>query len=348
MKGTPPYAGYDTTVTPRFWRWPYWDKHSFYFSSHTALGEHGYLKTRLYYDVFENSLWAYDDATYSSFTKRSSFKSRYDDYTYGFSVEAGTTLVPHNDLKLAIHFKDDVHREANQPNPLQHFEDQLYSIGLEDTIRLGEAFTVVAGVGYDALETIRAQNYSATTKTFSDFPQGDASAWNPQLGLFYKAPTGGVAHATVARKSHLPTIKDRYSYRLGTALPNPDLQPERSTNFELGYQDHLPGKVKVAGTAFLYDLTDYILLAAVPDPSNPSKTLNQNQNVGKVRQVGGELEVAAPLGSLADVSLCYTRIHVDNRTSSQKITGIPEHKLFGYLRLTPVATLSALVSGEYD
>jgi iron complex outermembrane recepter protein len=346
-KGTPPYAGYGSG-TARFWRWPYWDKHSFYFNSHTALGEHGYLKTRLYYDLFKNSLWAYDDATYSSFQKRSSFKSHYDDYTCGGSIEAGSTLVPHNELKLAIHFKDDVHREANEPNPLQHFEDRLSSIGLEDTVRLGDAFTLVAGVSYDAVEAVRAQNYNATTKVFTDFPQGDTSAWNPQVGLFYKAPTGGVAHATVARKSRLPSIKDRYSYRLGTALPNPDLKPERSTNYELGYQDHLPGRVKVAATGFFNDVTDFVLLATVPDPSNPSKTLNQNQNLGKVRQVGGELELAAPVGTLAELGASYTWLKSDNRSNDQKITGIPDHKLAGYARLTPLASLSALVSGEYD
>ncbi len=97
----------------RFWQWPYWDKRSLYFTSNTALGEKSYAKARLYYDVFKNSLWAFDDASYSTFKKPSSFKSHYDDYTYGGSVEAGTELIPHNTLKLALHFKDDVHREQN-------------------------------------------------------------------------------------------------------------------------------------------------------------------------------------------------------------------------------------------
>ena len=348
VKGTPPYAGWDSTLAPRYWKWPYWDKGSLYFTSHTALCEHAYLKVRLFYDAFKNALFAYDDATYSTFKRKSSFKSHYDDYTYGGSMEAGTTFLPYNDLKLAIHFKKDVHREENDPAPLAHFEDQLDSVGLEDTLRLGSAFMAVAGVSYDAMRAISAQNYSSSTQTFSDFPRGDASAVNPQLGLFYTLSEGGIAHAAVAEKSRLPSIKDRYSYRLGTALPNPYLKPERALNYELGYEDHLPGKVKVSATGFFHDITNYVLLATVSNPAPPPLTLNQNENIGKVHQLGGELEVTAPLGSLAELGANYTYVHSNNLSNSQKITGIPDHKVFGYLRLTPLTALALLASGEFD
>src|SRR5262245_11422068 len=51
-----------------FWRWPTWDIGNLYWLSSTQLGgDDGItLKTRLFYNTFENSLYAYDDATYTT------------------------------------------------------------------------------------------------------------------------------------------------------------------------------------------------------------------------------------------------------------------------------------------
>ncbi len=49
-----------------YWDWPWWDTDSIYFLSHTQLGDSTYLKTRLFYNTFDNALWAYDDATYTT------------------------------------------------------------------------------------------------------------------------------------------------------------------------------------------------------------------------------------------------------------------------------------------
>ena len=48
-----------------------------------------------------------------------------------------------------------------------------------------------------------------------------------------------MVRATVSQKTRLPSMKDRYSYKFGTAMPNPELKPERSTTVETGYQGAL-------------------------------------------------------------------------------------------------------------
>ncbi len=348
-KGTPPYTGADPKAPVRFWQWPYWDKRSVYFTSNTALGGKSYAKARLYYDVFQNSLWAFDDAGYSTMTKPSSFKSNYDDYTLGGSVEAGTDLIPYNTLRAAFHFKDDVHRERNaEMSPIQRYEDRIYSAGVEDTLRFNRALYAVAGISYDTIDAREAQNYDSKTKVLSSFPLRRTSAWNPQGGLFCSTSDTGTIHAAVSRKSRLPSIKDRYSFRLGTALPNPDLNPEHSTNYEIGYEDAPLRKLRYKATGFLNDVKDYILQATVPDPGDSGKTLFQNQNVGRVRLIGAEAEVTVPLHRMVELGGNYTYLHTHNLTSSLKIAGLPEHKAFAYSRLTPLDGLSLLLSGEYD
>ena len=348
-KGSPPYTGYDSREKPKWWQWPSWNKESVYVNTKTTVYDTSYFKTRLFYDAFDNSLLGYDDETYSTITKKSSFKSRYDDYTYGGSVEGGTEVVPYNTIKVAFHFKDDVHREYNKGNPRQTFEDRIFSVGLEDTIDFTRKFYAIIGASYDTVDTVQAQDLNSTTKTLVDFPMGNAWAVNPQGGLFYRLTDTGTAHVSIAQKSRLPSIKDKYSYKFGTALPNPDLQPEESINYEIGYQDLLFKKLTVEINFFYSKVSDFILFKTIPDPADPTKTLNQNQNIGKINQYGIELGMSGQILDCLKGGFNYTYIQYDNKSSSDRLLNIPNHKVFAYLQyFTPLKGLSWLNSVEYN
>ncbi len=348
VKGNPPYTGYDSTQTVKYWQWPYWDKESIYFTSKTPIGNDTYVKVRGFYDQYQNSLYAYDDATYSTMKKSSSFQSDYNDRTSGGSIEAGTTLIPYNNVKAAFHYKEDYHKEHNQPNPYQNFKDEMWSVGLEDTIQITKKFYTILGVSYDTLKTIKAEDYNSTTKKFSDFNTGSTSAWNPQIGLFYDLTDTGKIHASVAKKSRLPTMKDKYSYRLGTALPNQDLKSEQSVNYEIGYQDTFFKKVAVKTAVFYSDISDMIMSVKVPDPSKPGSTLNQNQNIGDVRRYGAEIDVSAPIITNLEGGFNYTYIYSDNRTDGSRITDIPKHKFAAYAKYRPITGLSLIADMQYN
>jgi len=349
-KGVPPYAGTSSTVTPRYWQWPYWNKESFYFNSKTSILDDSYVKTRLFYDQFENSLNSYDDATYSTMLKKSSFASNYDDYTYGGSLETGTLLLPYNSLKAAFHFKKDVHREQNaETYPTQRFEDNIFSVGVEDTIDFSARCYAIAGVSYDWIDTIEATNLDTNTLRLSSFPTGRTSAWNPQLGLFFKLTETGTVHGSIAQKSRLPSIKDKYSYRLGTAIPNPDLDAERSLNYEIGYKDLLFKRLVVETNVFYNQVKNFILLTAIPDPLKPGKTINQNQNIQSVNLYGVELGLSGKVFESLSAGFNYTFLGYQNGSTKDKLTNLPNHKLFAYLQyFTPLPGLSVLGSAEFN
>ncbi|MFA5906411.1 MAG: TonB-dependent receptor [Desulfobacula sp.] len=270
-KGTPPYAGTDPSVTARYWQWPYWDKQSYYFTSNTKVNDVGYIKSRVFHDIFKNSLFSYDDDTYTTISKKYAFKSNYDDYTDGGSLELGTPLIPHNLLKLALHYKLDVHREKNSDStPVQTFKDQTLSAGLEDTITFTDALYAITGISYDTIKTLDAENLSSSGQ-ITDFPAGTTSGVNPQLGFFYLPSKDNTIHVSAAQKTRLPTIKDRYSYRLGTAIPNPDLGPEKSVNYEIGYENKQIRNTYWKSTVFYNDISDYIQSIKVPDPQTIEK-----------------------------------------------------------------------------
>lgn len=345
VKGVPPYTGTDPSTTPRYWQWPYWDREGYYFNSRTPLGDKSYVKTRLYWDRYTNSLHAYDDDTYTTITRRSSFRSDYHDNTYGGSIELGTSLLPYNLIKVAGHYKFDVHKEHNLPNPWQTYEDEMFSIGVEDTITITKKLYAIVGLSYDKQKSIKAEDWNVTPHR--DFDKADENAWNPMAGLFYSLTDTGKLSLTFEEKTHFPSLKDRYSYRLGTAIPNADLEPERARNYELGYQDVLFKRISLKGAVFYRDIKDFFLSVTVPDPSGPG-TVSQNQNVGHVEQYGFELDLSAPIIKTLDAGFNYTYLDNNNRSSSDKLTDVPEHKFFVYVKYTPVKGLSLLADVEKD
>lgn len=345
-KGVPPYAGDNSGVRVKWWQWPYWRKQSLYFTSNTAMGDKSYVKTRAYYDRFKNSLEIFTDSTYSVI--RPGNKSWYDDYTYGASIEAGTTLIPNNELKAAFHFKDDVHREDDDAtgSPQRRFEERIFSIALEDTIRLSQKLTALVGVGYDFQNTVQAQDYnpvvSGGPKVLHDFERDNQNDVNAQGALFYAYSDTGKVHAAVARKTRYASIKDKYSYRFGTYIPNPGLEPEKANNYEVGMEDTFAKRFKVKSSLFFIDIFDYIQAAKVSD------SVAQYKNIGHVQRYGYEFETAAAIMDNLEAGLNYTFMYNKNRSNDQPITDVPKHKIFAYGKYSPIRPLTLLASVEYD
>lgn len=341
-KGNPVYAG---NLPPaqqprRFWQWPQWDKQTIYFIGHTQLGKDTWIKERLYYDRFINSLFAYNNAAYNTQNPPQGFQSYYDDYTLGGSLEFGTKFGDKNTLKAALHAKFDRHNEHNQGAPYYVFEDRTYSLGIEDTHQFTERFSVTLGASYDRRDVLEAVD----TNTGAGLGGDSFSAFNPQLGLFYKLPEHGTFHATVAQKSRFPTIKDRYSYRLGAAIPNPNLEPERAIHYDLGYDGKVAKDLSIHASLFAAMIEDTIQRV-----DNVLPGTFQLQNVGKSRHLGTELGFDYKPCDALQFGLNYTYLDRKNISQPQvKLIDTPRHSLFTYADIRPVKWLSIIPSAEYS
>jgi iron complex outermembrane receptor protein len=348
QKGNPPYAGTDPGVKIRYWKWPYWNKDSVYGVANKHLGAMSYLRARAFYDRYDNALYAYDDKTYTTQSKPSSFQSLYLDHTYGGSVEWGTTLGAHT-LRAAGHFKRDEHEDHNVGSPASHFDGHLFSIGAEDTWQVAPKLSVVAGIGVDWQRTGRADNYQngqmtdlLTTCQDTSGSCGSSSGVNPQAGVFYAVPTGQVRF-TVSRKTRMPSLKDRYSYKFGTATPNPDLKPEHDVTLESGYQGTLGAKTSFQLSAFYSHITDLIQSVYL------QPNLSQMQNFGKASHAGVEVDVRSHVLPRVDVGANYTYLHRKNISSpATPLVDTPNHKGRVSLTGTIAPFLQAMASVEYE
>ena len=343
-KGVPVYAGTDPNTLPRYWRYTEWVKNSVYAIGNKTLGQTGYVKPRFYYDTYENTLKAYDDATYATQNKKSSFTSIYDDYTFGGSVEGGATVGERHQLRGAAHYKQDVHRGHNAGSPVETFKDETWAIGAEDRIALAEKLALAVGADYAARHSLEADDPN-TDEAFDD---NDNEAVNPQAGLFY-AVTGGTFRATIARKTRFPTLKDRYSYRLGTALPNPDLDPEVALHYEIGYEGRILDNLAGHLSGFYSRLDDTIQQVDRVAQDDEGAWLYQLRNVGESESGGAEAGLAWTILPELKTGFDYMYLHRRNVENPEiKLTDSPEHSWKAYVEWQACSRLTLVPNVEYN
>ena len=391
-KGVPPYAGdFDTIVTDNtsptgtntkgggtvhFWQWNYWDKESYYFLSKTDFGA-WYLKTRAFYDKFQNSLSMYTNANYNTLTTSSANASYYDDNTKGASAEIGVKLSDKDTLKFAAHYQIDTHNEGGWDSttgaaaPVYEMQDSIASYGVEYKRALTSSTMLTLGTSYDVEKALKAENnnysttpstkgfYTASTggtlltaySTMQSFALGDASSLNPLAKVETKLDDTWSVYGGVSKKSRIPSIKDRYSYRLGQFIPNPDLKEESTINYEIGTEKKLSNAF-VKASLFAANVSDYIQSVYVPvyygTSGSHTSQQQQLQNIGTMTQRGGELEATYAFNDKVSFDGSYTHLDMQNSNSAIKITDVPADKLIVSNTLTPIDALSWINSFEYD
>jgi iron complex outermembrane receptor protein len=319
-KGQPPST---IPADARYWKWPYWDKEGIALLTNTALGDKESLKTRFYADDYGNEVNSYTDSSYTTLKTSgrgsvSTGRSIYDDRAKGGSLTLESVRLAANTIRLFASYRTDEHREKDA-NGVQnsHFKDELASYGLEDNIQLSPAWLLSLGISRDEL---RPEAVYSAGNAYSLPDSKDAT--NVQAGLFHDWSDSVRFYATVARKSRLPTLKDRYSQRLGTYIENPDLQPEESLNYEVGYQGIVRETIRSEAAVFYSDVDDKIQSVA-----NVSGNLSQMQNIGKVRISGLELAMHDQVSARIAAGFSFTLIDRDNRATASRLTDVPRQKL---------------------
>ncbi len=337
-KGNPVYTGTARSGI-RYWRWPWWDKDSLYFIGNTQLGEYTTLRTRLYRDTYGNGLDAYTDGSYQVALDNSSFPSIYDDRTVGGSVTLATTALPRQELQLAVHYKQDEHSERNPHSPTKDFRDVTTSVAIEDRIALTDTSHLRVGVGHDRREAKRVYYW----------PTGSADATNAVMEYVQQLAPDQQWYASAARRTRFPTIKDRYSARMGAALPNPDLAPEHATHLELGVRGRWWEGGQLQAAVFHSRIDDLIQSAVVASPNCGGLTCNQAQNIGRARHVGVELGLQQRFGDDWDLQGSYTwlrRTNLENRNVA--LLDSPRQRLFMALgwQMLPQIRVQATLEAE--
>jgi iron complex outermembrane receptor protein len=349
-KGVPAYNGNDPNQRVRYWQFPSVNKHGFHYNSKTKISSDKLLQLRFYYDDYYSNLKSYDDSSYTTQDRRSSFTSIYDDTSIGGSIIFSMKPGKNNELKAAAHVLNDHHREKNiHPvnQPLRHFRDVTVSIGVEDHLKISESFSAEFGLSYQMKNNLQADNYSEASDSIYAFPGHSDEAVNLRMKLHYFLSKEQQLYANLSRKTRFPTMKDRYSYRLGRSKPNPDLRSEASWNLDLGY-NFIPGTAFQFKTVLFYSRLQHTIQAVYGvDPDNSS--VFQFQNTGDAEFYGWEADLALhPLSGL-QTGLQYTLIKRLNLSHPEiKFTDVPTHKVLLFIHYTILSRLFLNLNSTYN
>lgn len=347
-KGNPPTTG-KTGI--RYWRWPYWDKESLYFVSSTALGATETVKLRLYSDHFDNEVTSYTNATYTTLRTSgqgsvATGRSIYHDRTSGGAVEMESRRFAGHLLRGVLQQRGDRHEEVDA-NAVRGalFEDTLRSFGVEDLIDIGERWQLSLG---GARHELKPDTVFSSSSAYG-LPE-TTRATNLQAGVFHDLTATGRVYGTVARKTRLPTLKDRYSQRLGSYVENPALGAERSLNLEFGYVGQPLQNLAVEAVVFQSRVDDKIQSTFIAGGSSCSAaTPCQVRNVGETRVNGVELGLRSQLDSWIELGGNLTVMDQKNVSDpSIRAIGVPDRKLFVHALVKPAAQWSLQATLEYS
>ena len=329
-----------------YWRWPYWDIQNTSVLTKTRLSPASYVKTRLYANAMANEVSAFDDISYTTQSANGRFDSPYDDHSYGVSAELGVMQPSRNPIKVAVHYRTDIHIEQsfNRPTspafrntePEQKQSQRTWSIAAEDTFHATPTVDLVAGLSYDTYEITKAEEFN-TARGLFEYPRGGSEAFNWQGAAIWHYTPQSQLHASVSDRARFPMIFELYSTRFGTATPNPDLGPERATNLELGWKGSVGSRLSLESAVFYSDIRDLNQTVTLAD------TTTQVQNVGNGEFYGVEMAVDARLMPQLSAGGNYTalsRTITDVLQPNLRPTGVPTHKAFLYAAWEPIERLT--------
>ncbi|MEO9132131.1 MAG: TonB-dependent receptor [Sphingomonas sp.] len=369
----------DPVAGQRYWTWPAWNIDSVYFLSTTALGDRATLKTRLYRNSFYNLLRSFSTAAENTQVTQKAFNSPYHDTAIGGSAELALKISESDSFSLAAQYRRDKHIESQQsfsattlPNgtiePPQEDLEETYSMAGENRLTLAPGLVFTAGAGYDWRNLIKAEEYGAplgtnpatTPSRIFSYPLRNTGAWSLQGQLVWQADAGTSLRASISSRARFPTIFERFSQRFGTSIPNPQLNPERATNYEIGASRRF-GMVHASGAVFYSHIADaivsyptlaYSCTGTTTPPLTPvagctQVSLVQSRNLGSGNYYGAELSIDARLGTNLSIGGNYTWTHRDLKDPSNvafRPTDVPTHKAFFYADWSPVSAVHVVPS----
>ncbi|OCL83509.1 TonB-dependent receptor domain-containing protein [Arcobacter porcinus] len=241
------------------------------------------------------------------------------------------------------------------------FKQDLWALFLEDEISITDSLALTLGGRYDHHDVFGG-NFSP--RAYAVFTANDNWTVKGGVSRGFKAPQvqalhDGINGATAQGKQ--------------LSIGNPDLKPEKSTNYEAGvyynadngflanatvffnkYEDKIESgdRIHVNGRSDIpsdsgYRVNGYPNLGDHPDNGSYA----QSYNIGKAETKGLEIGTKIPLVTdILDLSANYTYMKTEQKSGDDKgapFTSTPEHSVNATLNWKVTPKLSTWLKGEY-
>ena len=188
-------------------------------------------------------------------------------------------------------------------------DSSLWGAAIQDVVALGGGWTATAGLRYDRS---------------SDF--GDA--WSPRANVAWRsADARWKLRASGGAAFRAPTVGELFYPFSG----NPELEPERSTSWEVGAERYLGRSGRLEVSLFWNDLENLIVF---------DFATSRNESVGKARTRGVELGWRQEISDRLDVDAGYTWLEAEDRGTGDDLLRRPRHRAYLSATVRPLPRLS--------
>lgn len=217
---------------------------------------------------------------------------------------------------LAVGFEAERERLLDQP---RRYENENRAAWAELQSEPGADLSLAASLRYDDNERF-----------------GSKATW--RLSAAYQVPeTGTLLRANYGTGFKAPTLTQLFvSFPDFGFFANPDLEPETSRGFDVGFEQPLGARARVGATYFRQTIRNLI---------QSNATFTSYENVGRARAEGVEAFVAAELSAALSVRADYTYVDAEDRATGLTLLRRPKHRASAAAEWTPseAVTLSATV-----
>jgi outer membrane cobalamin receptor len=187
----------------------------------------------------------YDNSNYESITRNGAFHHENETTIKGAALETTYDLKTAGFLTFGLKGRgeeweiDGYDIVSRRQEPIQDERDiDIYSAALEYEVVPLKNLGLVFGYSHSWLEK----------------DEGDDNEGSYLVGAYYDIHKNTRIRGSFARKIRFPDIRQLYDPDRG----DPDLETEKSNNYEVGIEQKLPGNSMVTLTGFLIDVEDYI------------------------------------------------------------------------------------------
>ena len=360
---------------PTEWEWPAWDRETVSFVSNTRfLNDKFYVKPRVYYDKFKNTM---------DWWRGQPKGSHYDDSAFGASLELGTDIIDRHEIKLMFSYKDEQHKSFDTDiysgdllaDSNQKVKQKFYSVALEDTYTINQQWQTQVGAIYTR-RTADAMGLGSNIRDFLNQHPQDGNVLNPsidtfdpQIAVFFKPAANHTFRASISKKTRFPSFKQAYSNfgnefvscpgsmpdcgpqgrAEGITLQNPGLKPEQALHYELGYEGRPLDGLRVEASVYYSRSKDAIDRTDYDFTSYPGYAVSQSVNVeGITERKGLDLGMFYELSPKFGLGVSYAYLHMRNKDDpGYRFADMPRHFGLAYAEIRPTPWLGIIPSVEF-
>ncbi|MGP5504223.1 TonB-dependent receptor plug domain-containing protein [Psychrobacter celer] len=215
-----------------------------------------------------------------------------------------------------------------QQDKLSQTKNQVSELISDEVSRdVGELYIQddwLIGDNWEVLSGIRYQNDE-------DFGGHTAPKVSLKYNLMDASGREHILRGSIGGGYRVPNLKERYYVfdhsNLGyKVMGNPNLQPETSTSYQIGYQGQLSDTLNLTVNGFYNDVDDLIQTDEDNATFDGNIAVYKYMNVDSAKTYGGDIGIDWQVDERAKLQASYTYLKTHNNVTDTELTYKPNHK----------------------